>query len=131
MKSTKMKPYSCLIASDFPYCPLPASPWPTQSASPHDAKSAGPGHPSGKRLAAGRNGRKSIVTVLIGVRESMNDTTMANLLLSLPGNSGINSARQSRTKHLLLIEYDPSLARRRDILAHLGDRGLHACVAGC
>jgi hypothetical protein len=71
------------------------------------------------------------MSVLIGVRESMDDSAMADLLCSLRANSGIFSARQGRTNHLLFIEYDPNLAGRRDILDHLGDRGLHASVAGC
>jgi hypothetical protein len=71
------------------------------------------------------------MSALIGVRESLNDSSMTALLRSLRASDGIASARQSRTNHLLLIEYDPRLTRRHDILAHLGDRGLHACLAGC
>ncbi len=132
MKSTSTKPYSGLIAADFPYCPLPDSPWPTQSASRRGAKVRSHECASGESTGSPRHGsEKFIMTVLIGVKESMDDSAMAELLLSLRGNIGISSAQQSHTRHILMIEYDPSLARRRDILALLGDRGLHACVAGC
>ncbi len=132
MKSTSMKRYSSLIAADFSYCPVTTPPRMTRSASSRDAKLAEHEHSSGDGVrSAGGDGDKSTMTVLIGVRETMNESAMADLLQSLRAYSGISSARQSRANHLLFIEYDPSMARRRDILAHLGDRGLHACVAGC
>jgi hypothetical protein len=71
------------------------------------------------------------MTVVIGVKESLDDSEMADLLRSLRSDTGVTSVRPRRTNHLLLIEYDPNLSRRRDILDHLRDMGLHASVAGC
>ena len=130
MKNIPKKRIACLLAADFPHCPLPVLPLPTQPASSRAAIVTGHEHQSGESIRAAGGGR-SIMTALIGVRESINDASMIELLRSLRAHDGITSARQSRTNHLLWIEYDPSLTRRHDILAHLGDRGLHACVAGC
>jgi hypothetical protein len=132
MKKIVMKRTTWLSAADFPYCPLPTLSRLTMPASSRDANVGGYGHPSGEGVRPeGRNGKQSTMTVLIGVRESMDDSAMTDLLCSLRASSGISSARQGRTNHLLFIEYDPNLAQRRDILDRLGDRGLHASVAGC
>jgi hypothetical protein len=132
MESTIMKRTISPIAADLPYCPVPTLPWLTRSATTHDGGVGEHEHSSEKGVTSeNRNGKKSIMTVVIGVKESMNDSEMADLLRSLRSNSGITSVRQSRTNHFLLVEYDPNLSQRRDILDHLGDRGLHACVASC
>ncbi|MGA7181182.1 MAG: hypothetical protein WBX11_16570 [Thiobacillaceae bacterium] len=132
MKNSIMKRTASLSHAGFPYCPVTTLPGLPQFPVSHDARVEGHEHPAGEEVtSASRNGRRFIMTALIGVKESMNDSEMADLLRSLRSNSAITSARQSRTSHFLFIEYDPSLSQRRDILRHLGDMGLHACVAGC
>lgn len=71
------------------------------------------------------------VAVVMHIDEELSDTEIHTLEHDLSFAPGILSAcMHERTRHLMVVDYDPEQAYSRDILDTIRHRGYHASLIG-
>ncbi|MGB3917387.1 MAG: heavy-metal-associated domain-containing protein [Thiothrix litoralis] len=71
------------------------------------------------------------VAVVMHIDEELSDMEIHTLEHDLSFSHGIRSACiNGRTRHLMVVDYDPEQAYSYDILSTVRDRGYHAALIG-
>jgi hypothetical protein len=71
------------------------------------------------------------VNLVVHIDEELSDHQIEDLEHELAFAPGITSACiHERTRHLMVVDYDPKMARSIDILSNVKQRGYHAELIG-
>lgn len=71
------------------------------------------------------------VAVVMHIDEDLSDEQIHNLERDLSFSSGVKSACvHERTRHLMVIDYNPAKADSSELLANVQRKGLHAELIG-